>query len=239
MDKINNELQEFYDANFLRARVLESMRDYMSKPENETGEKITELPQIQFDYVLTVAGRSVFGGMDTQHDYLLLCLLCVVYIEIVTKYNKYVSLEAFASFVNLPVEFVRTWENDQRSIKKGLYLDNIITELTTIYRDTNYNYNNLNENIYSCDAFNSWGELITAVNGSIFVRLQNVRENSIKSAFLQAKQQLGAIALVNREFGWSADTVTQVERARALSLSDLPKLQSYVNPQKQIESLET
>ena len=85
----------------------------------------------------------------------------------------------------------------------------------------------------------SWGELITAVNGSIFVRLQNVRENSIKSAFLQAKQQLGAIALVNREFGWSADTVTQVERARALSLSDLPKLQSYVNPQKQIESLET
>lgn len=242
MDKINNTLHEIYNADFLRRRVLELIQDYTSDANNETGERVSDMPQNQFDYMISFCGRSLFGGMDTNNDLLLLCIACVVFCDVSTKFNKIVSLDGFARFVGLPVEYVKTWKTDADAIsKKGFYIENFIIELSNLYSTCDCNYYNI-INYYQLDSISgvcSSGELLTAVKGVIFSRVHGFRENEIKNGFLSSKQQLGAVALVNREYGWSADTVSQVERARALSLSDLPKLQSYVNPQKQIESLET
>lgn len=239
MDKQNNAINELYNVDILRARVLESIREYMSKPENETGDKITDMPQNMIDYMFSSCGRSVFGGMDLYNDILLLSLACVVYTDISTKYNKIVSVDGFGRFAGVAVEYVKTWQIDAKTASnKGLYLDNLISELYNLYLQYDFNYTNIfnNNNIFIGGLNGS--ELSTATKGAIFSRLHGYRENEIKNAFLSSKQQLGAVALVNKEFGWSADTVTQVERARALSLSDLPKINTYVNPQNTLETQE-
>ena len=66
-----------------------------------------------------------------------------------------------------------------------------------------------------------------------------MREAGLKARLLSDKQQLGAVAVANREFGWSADRIASEERARALTLSDLPKLSDYVNPAQLPEKPET
>ena len=73
------------------------------------------------------------------------------------------------------------------------------------------------------------GEILTAVHGLIYNRLTAHRETALKYKMIDSKQQIGAIAVANSEYGWSADRIGQEERARALTLSDLPKLSNYVN----------
>ena len=71
--------------------------------------------------------------------------------------------------------------------------------------------------------------VITAIRGLIYNRLQYFREANIKNRLLSGKQQIGVMAVANREFSWSADRLASEDRARRLTLSDLPKLPSYVN----------
>ena len=82
-------------------------------------------------------------------------------------------------------------------------------------------------------------DVITAINGIIYNKLQDMREAGLKARLLSDKQQLGAVAVANREFGWSADRIANEERARALTLSDLPKLSNYVNNNSLPELSET
>lgn len=241
MDKQTNTIKELYNIDILKNRVLDNIRDYMSKPENETGEKITEMQQTQFDYMLKNAGRATFGGMDTSNDILFLCLLCIVYIDINAKYNKIVSFEGFAMFSGVPCDYIKTWINDVKTMQgKQIYIDNIINGLYQLYSNYDFNVNYIINNnlIFNICGFDSFGDIITACRACIYSRLQGFRENEIKNGFLSSKQQLGAVALVNREFAWNADNVAQIERARALTLADLPKMSNYVNRQNRLETSE-
>ena len=245
MEKEQDTTNELYNADILRARLLESVRAYMSDPQNETGEKINELPQTQYDYIMQDAGREVFGGMDAEQDPLFLLVLCTVYTDLSAKYNKVVSLDGFAGFAGLAVEFVRAWSTDAKAINgKGLYINSFIKILLRLYDDYNYHIsfdnNNiiLSDNIFISLGVRSGADIVTACRGLVFARLQGFREYEIKNGFLSSKQQLGAVALVNKEFSWSADTIAQTERARALTLADLPKMSGYVNRQNRLETSE-
>lgn len=245
MEKEQDTTNELYNADMLRSRLLESMRAYMSDPQNETGEHINELPQTQYDYIMQSAGREVFGGMDAEKDPLFLLVLCTVYTDLSAKYNKVVSLDGFAGFAGLAVEFVRAWSTDAKAINgKGLYINSFIKILLKLYIDYNYHISFDNNNILYNDLFISLGvrsgaDVVTACRGLVFARLQGFREYEIKNGFLSSKQQLGAVALVNKEFAWSADTIAQTERARALTLADLPKMSNYVNHQNGLETSES
>ena len=241
MEKQNNTINELYNIDTLKNRVLENARFYMSNPENETGDKMSELSQNTFDYVLQYAGRATFGGLDINKDLLLLCLVCIAYIDISAKYNKIVSFEGFGMFSGVPSEYVKTWQNDYKMIQnKGLYITSIINELSVLYDkyDCNVNYIINNNLIFNICGVASFAELSTACRGSVYARLHSFREHEIKNGFLSSKQQLGAVALVNKEYSWNADNVAQIERARALSLADLPKMSDYVNRQNRLETSE-
>ena len=243
MDKTENSMQELYNMDILRTRVVEGIRAYMANPENETGAFIADVPQGQFNYILCDAGRSVFGGVRVRDDILLTGLLCLVYVELCAKYNKIPSIVGFAMFSGIPSDYIKLWQADAKRIDGKQYiLQDIIECLQIIYCNIEYNIPYLISNYHFNNTglpFASFGELQTAINGLVYARLQDIRENAIKDNFLQAKQQLGAIALVNREYGWSADTVAQTERARALSLADLPKMSGYVNHENRLETSET
>lgn len=241
MEKENNTIKELYNVDYLKNKVLENARFYMSNPENETGDKMSELSQNTFDYVLKDAGRATFGGFDVQNDLLLLCIICIVYIDISAKYNKIVSFEGFAMFSGVPCEYVKTWVNDYKTMQgKQIYINSIISDLQNIYDKYNYNINIIytDNNIFNICGVASFAELSTACRGSIYARLHSFREHEIKNGFLSSKQQLGAVALVNKEYSWNADNVAQIERARALSLADLPKMSDYVNRQNRLETSE-
>ena len=230
MEKVVNEINELYNVDLLRARVLHNVREYMSDPNNETGDRLTEISQNQFDYILKCAGGQTFGGVVSSDNPLLLCLACVVYVDICAKYNKIVSVDGFGMFTGIDPDDLRTWANDARTAQqKHIYLNNLITDLINLYTFNDFNYHILFDNIISIRGCENWGELLTTARGLVFSRLHKYREHEIKNGFLSSKQQLGAVALVNKEYQWNADNVAQVERARALSLSDLPKLPNYVN----------
>ena len=253
MEKEQNSILELYSYDFLLSRAVEIMQDYESNPQNQIS-TLAECSNVQFLGGLEYVGRCLFGGLDVINDSLLLALSLSVYITIVNKYGKTASLEGFSFFATIDPETVKGWQADAKTLKKGATLTDITQELLYIYyilynkELTQLPINNhsllgknsiINYNYTSEEARQRQAELLTTVNGLIFNRLHDFRETALKYKMIDSKQQIGAIAVANSEYGWSADRIGQEERARALTLSDLPKLSNYVNDTRAPEITET
>lgn len=252
MEKEKDSLQEFYNYDFLLHRAVDLLQDYESNPENQIN-SLSECSNLQFLGGLEYVGRSLFGGFDLEQDPLLLALSFSVYVTIINRYGKTASLQGFGFFSQIDPETVKGWQADAKTLKKGQTLTELVNELLYIYNilyfkkpdNKSISNNNiiLDDNIlysYSLDiAIQRKREILTAVSGLIYKKLIEYRETALKYKMIDSKQQVGAIAVANSEFGWSADRIGQEERARALTLSDLPKLSNYVNSEKLTELPET
>lgn len=243
MKKEHDSIQEIYNFEFLLSKELELLQDYESDPHNQI-ESLLECSNIQFISALEITGRILFSGFSLLTDPLLLALASMVYSSIVNRYSKTASLESFAEFVQIDPETVRSWQADSLTLKKGQGLTDLINETIYIYnilyfsnKPLNY-YNSIGKNniIYPSynilDAERVKKELSTKIFGVVYNRIVHNREVAIKYKMIDSKQQVGAIAVANSEYGWSADRIGQEERARALTLADLPKLTNYVNKEE-------
>lgn len=252
MEKEKNSMIEIYNYDFLLSRAVDLLQDYEANPQNQI-RTLLECSNLQFLGALEFVGRSLFGGLNLSDDPLLLAFALSVYVSIVNKYGKTASVEGFAFFAVIDPETVRGWQADAKTLKKGQTMTETVERLLYIYdilyfkelsqKTINIQYTKGKSNLYYnfsiSEAEAVKGELSTIVNGLVYNRLHDFRESAIKYKMIDSKQQIGALAVANNEFGWSADRIGQEERARALTLQDLPKLTDYVNPQKTIESDET
>lgn len=246
MEKAKDSIQDIYNYDYLLCRAVDLMQDYESNPQNEIN-TLSECSNVQFMGGLEFVGRSLFGGFDLVSDALLLALSLSVYITLVNKYGKTASIEGFSFFAMIDPETVQSWQADAKTLKKGLTMSSVINELLYIYnilyfkelsQITINNHSlmgkdNLLQYNYNSDvARDRIGELSTSVFGLVYNRLHAFRETALKYKMIDSKQQIGAIAVANNEYGWSADRIGKEERARALTLADLPKLSNYVNSDK-------
>ncbi len=247
-------IPDIYNLEFIKNRAETIIKEFAQDPENGIKDFLAvNINNQVFNAVLSDIRLSLFFGVDPVSDPLLLIIIFDAFIYLNTKYNKIVSVESFSFFSGVSLDLVNSWSQDANTITKNDILDNHINELYFIYnkyifnkysdKQTNNNntiyYINLNNIILPSEVLEKIGKEATAVKGHIFNKIAFFRESAIKNKFFGAKQLLGAVAVVNREFGWSAERIGKEERARALTLSDLPKLTDYVNPQKTIESDET
>ena len=253
MEKAKDSIQDIYNYDYLLCRAVDLMQDYESNPQNQIN-SLSECSNVQFLGGLEFVGRSLFGGFDLVSDALLLALSLSVYITLVNKYGKTASIEGYGFFTMIDPETVKGWQADAKTLKKGQTLTELVNELLYIYNilyfkepdnKTIKNNNNiiLNDSViysYSLDiAIQRKREILTAISGLIYKKLIEYRETALKYKMIDSKQQVGAIAVANQEFGWSADRIGKEERARALTLADLPKLSNYVNSEKLPEIPET
>ena len=253
MEKEKDSLKEFYNYDVLLCRAVDLLQDYESNPENQIN-SLSECSNLQFLGGLEYVGRSLFGGFNLEQDPLLLALSFSVYVTIINRYGKTASLQGFGFFSQIDPETVKDWQADAKTLKKGQTLTDAVNELLYIYNILYFkepdnksikNNNNIildNSIIYSYSldiAIQRKREILTVVSGLIYKKLIEYRETALKYKMIDSKQQVGAIAVANQEFGWSADRIGQEERARALTLSDLPKLSNYVNSEKLPEIPET
>lgn len=253
MEKAKDSIQDIYNYDYLLCRAVDLMQEYESNPQNEIN-TLLECSNVQFLGGLEFVGRSLFGGLDLSSDALLLALCSSVYVSLVNKYGKTASIEGFGFFAMIDPETVQSWQADAKTLKKGLTMSNAINELLYIYNTLYFkelsqipinnhsimgDHNILKYNYTSDTARQRQAELLTTVNGLIYNRLTAYRETALKYKMIDGKQQIGAIAVANNEYGWSADRIGKEERARALTLADLPKLSNYVNSEKLPEIPET
>ena len=253
MEKGKDSIQDIYNYDYLLCRAVDLMQDYESNPQNQIN-SLSECSNVQFLGGLEFVGRSLFGGFDLVSDALLLALSLSVYITLVNKYGKTASIEGYGFFTMIDPETVKGWQADAKTLKKGQTLTDVVNELLYIYNTLYFkefshksinnhslmgNHNIIQYNYTSDTARHRQAELLTVVNGLIFNRLTAYRETALKYKMIDSKQQIGAIAVANSEYGWSADRIGQEERARALTLADLPKLSNYVNSEKLPEIPET
>ena len=240
------QLPYIYDFDFLLNRAEEITSDFCNDQANGVKDAQPQNMTNQvYNAVLADIGRSLFRNIDISNDGLLLCIMFDLYNYIACKHDKIISLEGFAFICGIAPEIVQSWAQDAKSLQKSDLLDNRKKALYILY--TNYINSNQSDKqyindteLYYINPYNILSETdkgqymneSTAVKGHIYNKIAFFRESGIKNKMLSAKQQLGVVAVVNREFGWSADRIGQEERARALTLSDLPKLSNYVNESK-------
>lgn len=250
-NKIKDHNAELYNVDFLYNKSVNIILDYAADPTNNIKD-IYNISNIRFLDALRAVNRGLFAGLDVDADPLLKAILINVYIDISNKFDKIISLEGFSYITGIQTETIKQYAADAGHVKKNdnilryicilykIYINNKIINQSDIYNI----YINNNNNIVLNDYNNYIGrdvpqDVITAVNGIIYNKLQDMREAGLKARLLSDKQQLGAVAVANREFGWSADRIANEERARALTLSDLPKLSNYVNNNSLPELSET
>ena len=264
MEKATDSKNELYKKPFLLNQIVKYLQDYEENEKNglPTDPKgngnpkgLTGATNNQFYRALEVVNGLMFGGLSLENDPLLLALLSDVFISVCNQYNKTPSLEGFGYISGISADILRSWSADAKTDDKKTTLNDCINKLYIYYNklfnikdlDQPIYFNNINlinnNNIYdfnnnNIDLVQGFGMLATATSGKIYNKLLLARENAIKNHMIDSKQQLGAVAVVNREFAWSADRIGQEERARALTLADLPKLSSYVNSSKTIETTE-
>lgn len=236
-NKIKDHNAELYNIDFLYNKSVELMLDYSADPTNNV-KNLHMISNIQFLDALRFVNRGLFSGLDVDADPLLKALCINVYIDISNKFDKIISLEGFGYYTGIQTETIKQYAADAGHVNKTN--NNIMVYINILYKiyfnrnilDTNNNIY-INNNIYNSINYDSYNtvppDVITAINGIIYNKLQDMREAGLKARLLSDKQQLGAVAVANREFGWSADRIANEERARALTLSDLPKLTNYVN----------
>lgn len=253
MEKAKDTIKELYNYDVLLCRAVDLMQDYESNPQNQIN-SLSECSNVQFLGGLEFVGRSLFGGFDLVSDALLLALSLSVYITLVNKYGKTASIEGYGFFAMIDPETVKGWQADAKTLKKGLTMSSVINELLYIYNTLYFkelsqipmnnnsimgNHSIIQYNYDSEMAIQRRAELSTSVFGLVYNRLHAFRETALKYKMIDSKQQIGAIAVANNEYGWSADRIGKEERARALTLADLPKLSNYVNSEKLPEIPET
>lgn len=246
MEEAKTQLPNLYDFDYLVNKAEEITSDFCNdqingvkdaQPQNMTNQV--------YNAVLADIGRTLFRNIDISNDGLLLCIMFDVYNYIACKHDKIISLEGFAFICGIAPEIVQSWAQDANSLQKSDLLDNRKKALYILY--TNYINSKQSDKQYINDSqlyyINPYTILgdddkrkylseSTAVKGHIYNKIAFFRESGIKNKMLSAKQQLGVVAVVNREFGWSAERIGKEERARALTLADLPKLSNYVNSDK-------
>ena len=249
-NKIKDHNAELYNADFLYNKSVNIILDYAADPTNNIKD-IYNISNIRFLDALRAVNRGLFAGLDVDADPLLKAILINVYIDISNKFDKIISLEGFSYISGIQTETIKQYAADAGHVKKTMNIMQYICILYKIYINNKiinqsdiYNIYINNNNIALNDYNNYIGrdmpqDVITAVNGIIYNKLQDMREAGLKARLLSDKQQLGAVAVANREFGWSADRIANEERARALTLSDLPKLSNYVNNNSLPELSET
>lgn len=253
MEEGKTQLPNLYNFDYLVNKAEEITSDFCNdqingvkdaQPQNMTNQV--------YNAVLADIGRTLFRNIDISDDGLLLCIMFDVYNYIACKHDKIISLEGFAFICGIAPEIVQSWAQDANSLQKSDLLDNRKKALYILYTD----YINTNQsdkqsindtelyyiNPYSILSDTEKGRYMiesTAVKGHIYNKIAFFRESGIKNKMLSAKQQLGVVAVVNREYGWSAERIGKEERARALTLADLPKLSSYVNNEKEAQKDQT
>lgn len=247
-NKIKDHNAELYNVDFLYNKSVNIILDYAADPTNNIKD-IYNISNIRFLDALRAVNRGLFAGLDVDADPLLKAILINVYIDISNKFDKIISLEGFSYITGIQIETIKQYAADAGHVKKTMNIMQYICILYKIYTNNNF-INSDNFNIYNIynNKYNNYDlnniysvpqDVTTAVNGIIYNKLQDMREAGLKARLLSDKQQLGAVAVANREFGWSADRIANEERARALTLSDLPKLSNYVNNNSLPELSET
>lgn len=241
-ETITNERSELTNSDYLRNKVEELTAQEI----DANGASIDKISNAVFLSVCDHVGRSLFGGLDISSDAVILGNMALIYTAICNRYDKIPSLEGFAYICRISPDLVKSWAQDAKSITpKTPYLEQLISALTpeinaiyiynipivNDYREEPYNTSNI-DNLCR-------GEMLTAVCGRIYERLQFCREEALKNKLLNGNQQIGAIAVANQEYKWDADKVQREERARALTLADLPKIDTYVNSQMITQTTES
>lgn len=247
-NKIKDHNAELYNIDYLYNKSVNIILDYAADPTNNIKD-IYNISNIRFLDALRAVNRGLFAGLDVDTDPLLKAILINVYIDISNKFDKIISLEGFSYISGIQTETIKQYAADAGHVKKTMNIMQYICILYKIYTNNNIiqsdniNIYNIYNNKYNIDLYNNYNtvppDVITAINGIIYNKLQDMREAGLKARLLSDKQQLGAVAVANREFGWSADRIANEERARALTLSDLPKLTNYVNNNSLPELSET
>lgn len=246
----NNDLPCIYQFDFIKNKSEQIIKEFASDPDNGIKEGLcVNINNQIFNSVLFDINNDLFAGIETEKDPLLLIIIFECFIYITSKYNKIVSLEAFSFFSGVPLDDLFLWSQDAKLLQKSDILDNHKKELYILYKNIYTRYNNknnikdINNDLYYINIYNIMSNAekdkclqeLTAIKGHIYNKIAFFRESGIKNKMLGSSQQLGVVAIVNREFGWSAERIGKEERARALTLSDLPKLSNYVNNEKEAQ----
>lgn len=253
-DDHNNYLPCIYNFNYIKSKSENKIIEFASDPVNGIKEGLpVNINNQIINSVLFDINNDLFAGIETEKDPLLLIIIFECFIYITSKYNKIVSLEAFSFFSGVPLDDLFLWSQDSNILPKNDILDNHKKELYILYKNiysryiTKNNIKDINNDLYYIDINNIMNNAdkdeclqeLTAIKGHIYKKIAFFRESGIKNKMLGSSQQLGVVAIVNREFGWSAERIGKEERARALTLQDLPKLTNYVNNEKEGQKEQT
>lgn len=225
MDKITNTIHEAREPQRIQNAIKEALTTFCI--DNEIKD-LREAGQNIYSAFCTYAGREVFTsdffvigykGNVILYDLYLLADMRDFYIYLCKLHNKIVSLGDFCELCKLDYYNIKTWgasdsvQGAQSQTARDLY------KLYTMSFNSIENYNIYINALRGCE-----GEIITALQASIFQKLRDSREAGIKSTLLSNKNPVGVLAVVNNEYKWNVETIREETRARALSLQELPQL---------------
>lgn len=156
---------------------------------------------------------------DPIYDLFLLDDILQFYLYLTAINNKIVSLNDFSYFVNIDYNIIMQWTAGDHA---SVIYSQVCRDLKKAYISS---INSIKEyNIYNRMLVNAEEEIITALQASIFYKLQDSREAGIKNTLLSNKNPVGVLSVVNREYKWNIETLKEEYKTKALSLQELPQL---------------
>lgn len=214
METVENNIQELIDNYSDYAYTLNVLTDdieeYIADPRNEVEKGLKGESQNVFNAVLqTIYYSRIKAVLDStaeqprkEYNPYIINNLCNVYISLCSRYNKEINIYGYMYLTNVSYTTIKRWYTD--------YYDNSTQCINTISE---------------LDIYNTDRHTVTAVRASIYKRLLDAREDSLSNMLTSGKNPVGTIAILNHAYHWATDNAIHEEKQRAITLSQLPKLE--------------